>query len=780
MKLNGLSAHSAAIAALGLALALGAYPPPVIYAAPADYQAEQQNGTAATNAGDPLTWNNLKYRIDDDGDVMILGLVDQSATKVTIPETIDGATVTSIAQSAFFDNESIIELSLPNTLLTIGDRAFSGCSNISSVDLPNSLELIGGFAFSYCDSIKSATIPGGITYINAFSYCAGLESIYFEDGTTSLGYGALAGCPNLKKVRFPSTLESLTTRTFEGDSSLTHLEFPEGFRSLGTEPFTGCTALESVVFPMTANVSSGDIAALPSTCTVYVKTRPVYESLLDDKWQYGSYPQIAYVEGYPIEVESISMDRSSALINLEKNRWTERPSASATLSLSVFPSEAVYNVDDVVWTSSDAEIAYVDGDNLTCEVYGGQTPGIATITATIGDLTAICKVQVADLDRRSIKLHDNPIVCSTQLDVGAGERWVVDDPSVMQITATSSVDHETYRNASVTVKPLKAGETTVCCYVGDTLMYRCDVIVTEDGTYYLDDATISGIAQSYPLTSGGVTPKPTVAIGTFTLQEGTDYTLSYKNNNAIGTATVTITGIGRCVGTYTLTFQIVEGSAGDSSPEGGETNPDGPSNPNDPAGPDYPALDKPFPDVATDSWYYDAVCKASDLGLMNGYTGTGLFGPNNKLTREQAAAVLYNYLGDKNDSAPAAPQTDVKQDEWYSVAVNWAVETGIMNGYEGGSFGIGDALTREQFAIIIANAAKADTSTANLKVLNRYPDGDRISSWAKTAMAWAIENGIVNGVELRDGTRELRATETMTRAQMAAMMVSAIESGILE
>lgn len=711
---------------------------------------------------------------------MILGLVDQSATKVTIPETIDGATVTSIAQSAFFDNESIIELSLPNTLLTIGDRAFSGCSNISSVDLPNSLELIGGFAFSYCDSIKSATIPGGITYINAFSYCAGLESIYFEDGTTSLGYGALAGCPNLKKVRFPSTLESLTTRTFEGDSSLTHLEFPEGFRSLGTEPFTGCTALESVVFPMTANVSSGDIAALPSTCTVYVKTRPVYESLLDDKWQYGSYPQIAYVEGYPIEVESISMDRSSALINLEKNRWTERPSASATLSLSVFPSEAVYNVDDVVWTSSDAEIAYVDGDNLTCEVYGGQTPGIATITATIGDLTAICKVQVADLDRRSIKLHDNPIVCSTQLDVGAGERWVVDDPSIMQITATSSVDHETYRNASVTVKPLKAGETTVCCYVGDTLMYRCDVIVTEDGTYYLDDATISGIAQSYPLTSGGVTPKPTVAIGTFTLQEGTDYTLSYKNNNAIGTATVTITGIGRCVGTYTLTFQIVEGSAGDSSPEGGETNPDGPSNPNDPAGPDYPALDKPFPDVATDSWYYDAVCKASDLGLMNGYTGTGLFGPNNKLTREQAAAVLYNYLGDKNDSAPAAPQTDVKQDEWYSVAVNWAVETGIMNGYEGGSFGIGDALTREQFAIIIANAAKADTSTANLKVLNRYPDGDRISSWAKTAMAWAIENGIVNGVELRDGTRELRATETMTRAQMAAMMVSAIESGILE
>ena len=64
-------------------------------------------------------------------------------------------------------------------------------------------------------------------------------------------------------------------------------------------------------------------------------------------------------------------------------------------------------------------------------------------------------------------------------------------------------------------------------------------------------------------------------------------------------------------------------------------------------------------------------------------------------------------------------------------------------------------------------------------MLERYPDGDEITDWAVDSVAWAVENGIINGVELRDGTLELRATETMSRAQMAAMILNAIDAGVL-
>lgn len=76
---------------------------------------------------------------------------------------------------------------------------------------------------------------------------------------------------------------------------------------------------------------------------------------------------------------------------------------------------------------------------------------------------------------------------------------------------------------------------------------------------------------------------------------------------------------------------------------------------------------------------------------MNGYGNSDRFGPNDPLVREQAAAVLYNLLGDGDDTAQAAPHSDVRQGEWYSSAVNWAIENDIMRGYSGSTeFGIGD------------------------------------------------------------------------------------------
>ncbi|HIT52158.1 MAG TPA: BspA family leucine-rich repeat surface protein [Candidatus Aveggerthella excrementigallinarum] len=192
------------------------------------------------------------------------------------------------------------------------------------------------------------------------------------------------------------------------------------------------------------------------------------------------------------------------------------------------------------------------------------------------------------------------------------------------------------------------------------------------------------------------------------------------------------------------------------------------------------AWENPFSDVSEDDWFYDQVRRANLLGLMKGYDGTVLFGPDDGLMREQAATVMWNLMGAGDVSRPAAPQADVDQSQWYAPYVNWAVDSKVMDGYDTGSFGVGDLLTREQFAAVVAKAVGADVDSADQAALGAFPDADGVSGWARATMAWAVEAGVLNGVETEDGSRELQAGRTLTRAEMATMMMNAIDKGVLK
>ncbi len=185
-------------------------------------------------------------------------------------------------------------------------------------------------------------------------------------------------------------------------------------------------------------------------------------------------------------------------------------------------------------------------------------------------------------------------------------------------------------------------------------------------------------------------------------------------------------------------------------------------------------LDAPFSDVAADKWYYQAVEYAKDNGIMNGY-GDGTFGPEHVITREQAACALHNIMGD-GTKVESQGMTDVADGQWYTDAVNWAVKNGVMDGYGNKVFGVGDTLTREQFACVIAKAV--DEAADDDSAIKDMPDADKVSDWAVEGVAWAVENGVINGVETEDG-HELQPQAAVTRAQMAAMMMNAIKGNIL-
>lgn len=186
-----------------------------------------------------------------------------------------------------------------------------------------------------------------------------------------------------------------------------------------------------------------------------------------------------------------------------------------------------------------------------------------------------------------------------------------------------------------------------------------------------------------------------------------------------------------------------------------------------------------FSDVIRGSWYWSSVRQVTDRAIMNGY-GDGRFGPDDSLVREQAACILYNYLGHGAIAEPCT-QRDVKQgaDSWYADGVNWALANGYMSGYSPETFGVGDALTREQMACIIANAAHADRTDADTARLDALPDAGSVSDWARSSVAWALDNGVINGVSQADGSRLVDPQGNVTRGQMAAIMANALEAGLL-
>lgn len=174
---------------------------------------------------------------------------------------------------------------------------------------------------------------------------------------------------------------------------------------------------------------------------------------------------------------------------------------------------------------------------------------------------------------------------------------------------------------------------------------------------------------------------------------------------------------------------------------------------------------KDFVDVAENSWYSDAVAFASSHELFNG-TSTTEFSPDAGMTRGMIAAVLSN-LERGDGSGLDAAFNDVADDAWYAEAIAWAAENGIVNGLGNGMFGPEELITREQMAAMLYNYADmlgVDTSArANL---NAYSDADSVSSWANEVMSWANATGIINGTT----TTTLDPQGTATRAQVAAML----------
>ncbi|MGM9614378.1 MAG: S-layer homology domain-containing protein [Oscillospiraceae bacterium] len=174
-----------------------------------------------------------------------------------------------------------------------------------------------------------------------------------------------------------------------------------------------------------------------------------------------------------------------------------------------------------------------------------------------------------------------------------------------------------------------------------------------------------------------------------------------------------------------------------------------------------PDNENPFTDVKKTDWYYDTVIQAYQEGIVSGVSATS-FAPQSTATRAQVVTMLHR-TQDSPEASASAGFTDLTQD-WYRPAVNWAAETGIVNGVSAEEFAPDRAITREELVTILYRMKGEPEVTYDL---SSFSDREKIHTWAENAMAWAVENKIITGYE--DGT--LRPRNNASRAEVCAIIL---------
>ena len=183
-----------------------------------------------------------------------------------------------------------------------------------------------------------------------------------------------------------------------------------------------------------------------------------------------------------------------------------------------------------------------------------------------------------------------------------------------------------------------------------------------------------------------------------------------------------------------------------------------------------------FVDVADEEWYAEPVNRAKVLGYVNGLRGTEMFAPKSTITRADVTCILFNMAGGETEYEGRKDETggyetgfsDVDAHEYYALAIQWAKQAGVVNGYGDGTFNPLKQITREEFASMLANFAKSlgdDVTVENAdKVLGAFADADTVSDWAESNVAWAVENGIMGNGGFIKGNGAISRAETASMA----------------
>ena len=175
----------------------------------------------------------------------VSGMGNCTDTELVFPDSHENLPVVSVLYDAFYNNTSIVSITLPEGFTEIGASAFKGCDNLKSIALPSTLKTISGFAFQNCKALTEITLPEGTEIIDkqSFSGCSSLTTVNFPSTLVEIGYMAFMECTNLDKVFIKEGTKKIGEFAFEKCQNMYEMTLPASLEFIGAGAFDGCISL---------------------------------------------------------------------------------------------------------------------------------------------------------------------------------------------------------------------------------------------------------------------------------------------------------------------------------------------------------------------------------------------------------------------------------------------------------------------------------------------------------------------------------------------------------
>ena len=697
-----------------------------------------------------------------------------------------------IEDHAFYSCTMLAELRLPEGLTYIGPWAFAWDRILGQEDttlgLPSSLQTISTGAFAFVNHHKNLNIPANVTSIGDYAFMCDyyMNNLTFSPGDKKLtiGVAAFAGDNHMKSVDLSNRVAQIDKCAFAGCELLEEAYFGDKIDTIQARAFTSVdaalqlaikTVLNGILDPDNPDGNeehADDIAAgLTQIAKVTQLKRAVFKndpaksiygaadsnrSFPDDCVVYypqGSYTWLAELkddgtwQGY--QTGFWHGDHIAAFTDtVVAPTCTEQGYTHHVCTVK----GCTYNaVDDTFVEAAGHKWALTTTLPPTCTEKGTQFYKCSVCGATrtekiapLGHDLSRCDLKPAATCTQPGRAVGTCARCGVQIDEvipAKGHDYSYAETSV----APTCTEPGHYKGTCPTcgkdyddVVPalghdwgewVTSIEPTV-----STVGYRYHVC-NRDGCGYREGEDIPKL-HTHTWDAGVVTQKPTAA------------------EPGVRTYTCTVCGQTRT--------EAIPATGVPESCNGG------------PACPGYAFRDMPAPSI----WSHAGLDYCITHGYIAGTSATTVT-PDGECTRAMIVSILYRVQGEPAKvngyelKKLASPFDDVERGRWYTDAIWWAKLTGVVSGMSPSTFAPDDPITRAQLAVILYNYTQqfAPSSLTETGSLTGFPDADSVPSWARTAMAWAVGNGLISGVG-ENGVSYLRPEGCATRAQVATILMN--------
>lgn len=698
-----------------------------------------------------------------------------------------------IEDHAFYSCTMLAELRLPEGLTYIGPWAFAWDRILGQEDttlgLPSSLQTISTGAFAFVNHHKNLNIPANVTSIGDFAFMCDyyMNNLTFSPGDKKLTIGKAA---------------------FFGDNHMKSVDLSNRVAQIDRCAFAGCEMLEEAYFGDKIDTIEGRaFTSLDNAMKIAV------EGVLNGILRPDDTEQNADQAG---DI-STALNMIAKVTKLKRAVFKNDPAKSiyaAADSNRSFPDDCVvyYPQGSYTWlaelkddgTWQGYKTGFWHGDHIaqfadtvvapTCTEQG-YTHHVCTVKGCT--YAPVDDTYVAATDHTWVKTQTNPPTCTEQ----GTAFYKCSACGATRTEKIAALGHDLSRcdlvpDATCT-QPGRAVGTCARCGVqidevipakGHDYSYKSasstEPTCTESGHYqgtcprcYQDyNDTIPALGHDWGEWVTSI--EPTVSTVGYRYhvcnrdgcgyREGEDIPKLHTHTWDAGVVTQKPTAAEPGVRTYTCTVcgqtrtEAIPATGVPETCNGG------------PACPGYAFRDMPAPGI----WSHEGLDYCIDHGYIAGTSATTVT-PDGECTRAMIVSILYRVQGEPAKvngyelKKLAAPFDDVERGCWYTDAIWWAKLTGVVSGMSPSTFAPDDPITRAQLAVILYNYTKqfAPESLTETGSLAGFPDAGSVPSWARTAMAWAVGNGLISGVG-ENGVSYLRPEGCATRAQVATILMN--------